>query len=142
VTDRVLGTVTTLAVWATIAVSIVFSHQFDAGWQAVTVGGGLVALGAVLLVSARIALGDDLSLSFSPRAFVTSGVYARGRHPMYLGGAFMLAGLSLALRSAVGIAATLLLAWPAYACAAMEEEGRLRQRFGDAYSANRRRTWI
>jgi protein-S-isoprenylcysteine O-methyltransferase Ste14 len=140
--ERVLGIVATAAVWGSMVLIVVFNHQFDAG--AIARGAGLVLVGggATLLVLAGLGLGGAISGSFAPKALVTTGVYGRVKHPMYLGGALSLAGLGLYLESAVGICATVVLAWPGYWLSAAVEDRRLRERYGARYDAYRKRTWM
>jgi protein-S-isoprenylcysteine O-methyltransferase Ste14 len=142
VRDRLLGIVATAAVWGTMVLIVVFNHQCDPGAVVRGAGLALVAGGAALLVLAGLGLGGAISGSFSPNALVTTGVYGRIRHPMYLGGALSLAGLSLYLESAIGICATVVLAWPSYWLSAAEEDRRLREKYGASYEAYRKRTWM
>jgi protein-S-isoprenylcysteine O-methyltransferase Ste14 len=125
-----------------MVLTVGFNHQFDAGGIVRGTGLVLVAGGAALLVLGGIGLGGAISGSFSPMALVTTGIYSRVRHPMYLGGALSLAGLGLYIESATGVCATVVLAWPSYWWAAAEEERRLREKFGGTYAAYHKRTWM
>jgi protein-S-isoprenylcysteine O-methyltransferase Ste14 len=125
-----------------MVLTVVFNHQFDAGGIVSGVGLALVTGGAALLVLGGVALGDAISGSFSPKVLITTGIYSRVRHPMYLGGALSLAGLGLYIGSAIGLCAALALAWPSYWWSAAEEDRRLREKFGPSYAAYRSRTWL
>jgi protein-S-isoprenylcysteine O-methyltransferase Ste14 len=140
--ERVLGIAATTLVWGSTVLIVVFNHQFDAG--AIVRGAGLVLVagGAALLILAGLELGGAISGSFAPKALVTTGVYGRIRHPMYLGGALSLAGLGLYLESATGICATVVLAWPGYWLSAAVEDRKLREKYGASYEAYRKRTWM
>lgn len=74
------------------------------GWPApariplIAAGAAVVALGCALLVAAILALGGSFAFFLRPSpagALVTSGVYARARHPVY--GGWILVGLGFAL---------------------------------------------
>jgi protein-S-isoprenylcysteine O-methyltransferase Ste14 len=61
-------------------------------------GGAMVALGCVLLVIAILTLGGYFAFTLRPApsgALVTTGIYARARHPIY--GGWILVGLGFAL---------------------------------------------
>jgi protein-S-isoprenylcysteine O-methyltransferase Ste14 len=125
-----------------MVVIVVFNHQFNAGGGVRAAGLALVAGGAALLVSGGLGLGQAISGSFSPKALITTGVYGKIRHPMYLGGALALVGLGMYVESAVGVCATVVLAWPSYWLSAAEEERRLRDKYGSTYEEYRKRTWM
>jgi hypothetical protein len=57
-------------------------------------------------------------------------------------GALALAGLGLYVESAIGICATLVLAWPSYWLSAAEEDRRLREKYGATYETYRDQTWM
>lgn len=71
--------------------------------------------------------------SSTPDKLLTTGDYARVRHPMY--GTFILlqAGFLLSLRSLLGIILALIVVGVQYLNAGMEEKKRLVPLFGDAY---------
>jgi protein-S-isoprenylcysteine O-methyltransferase Ste14 len=61
-------------------------------------GGAVLALGCALLVTAILTLGGYFAFTLRPApsgALVTTGVYARARHPIY--GGWILVGLGFAL---------------------------------------------
>lgn len=97
------------------------------------IGGGAVAFGAVLTAVGLAALGRALTPSPAPRTdgeLVTTGVYARVRHPVYSG--LLLAALGLVVMGAsfahvaVAVALGVLLS-----VKARLEERMLRSRFAD-----------
>jgi protein-S-isoprenylcysteine O-methyltransferase Ste14 len=140
--ERVLGIAATAAVWGSMVLIVVFNHQFEARGIVRWAGLALIAGGATLLVLGGLGLGGAVSGSFIPKALVTTGVYKRIRHPMYLGGALSLAGLGVYVGSAIGICATVVLAWPGYWFSAAAEDVRLREKYGARYEAYRKRTWM
>ena len=75
-----------------------------AGWPSpariplMVAGGAVLALGCALLVIAILTLGGYFAFTLRPApssALVTTGVYARARHPIY--GGWILVGLGFAL---------------------------------------------
>jgi protein-S-isoprenylcysteine O-methyltransferase Ste14 len=109
-------------------------------------GSVLVAAGATLNLLAHIRLGDDWRLGIDRLAtgrFVTTGVYARSRHPIYLFFNLYFAGTVL-----VEGRPLLLLPWLIVGILlhfeALREEKFLAERFGGAYGRYRsrvRRYW-
>jgi protein-S-isoprenylcysteine O-methyltransferase Ste14 len=105
--------------------------------------GWIVALiGAVIAGAAIRAMGPSLTALPVPRPdgeLVVDGPYSMMRHPIYVGGAFFFAGLSLVF-SVWGLILTAVLAlfWVAKA---RREEQHLMERF-EGYDEYRRRTWF
>jgi protein-S-isoprenylcysteine O-methyltransferase Ste14 len=103
----------------------------------IAVGVPLAAAGLALFLYAEIrkrGVGDGHGL-------VTTGIYAKIRHPMYLGLVLLHAGYPLVYRSFVAWASTLL--WAAFiATWTRFEEKVLERRYGEAYRRYRRRTWF
>ncbi len=66
---------------------------------------------------------------------VTSGIYAHVRNPMYLGNAFLLAGLAIASNSWLFVLAGVPIALAVHATIIAAEEDFLRKKFGAAYEA-------
>lgn len=135
--DRALSITSTLAVWGSAVVCVVFRGQFQAGRLVRNVGLSLMVVGALLFVGGALALRRAMPSSFSPKALVTGGSYRVVRHPSYMGGAVLLPGLALLLQSTAGLLVTALLAWPAYIWSAIREERRLLDTFGEEYEAYR-----
>ena len=71
---------------------------------------------------------------------MTTGLYARIRHPSYLGLLVASLGWALVFRSAVGLLLTAALLVPLVA-RIRDEERLLAAEFGAEYAAYRRRTW-
>jgi len=101
---------------------------------------------SVLGLALRVAAIAQLGRRFSPRLAIqsehtleTGGLYARVRHPGYLGALLANLGAALAFSSLTGIAMTVLLALAVRARVAGEER-LLAARFGTAYQTYRDRT--
>lgn len=105
-----------------------------------SLGFGLAALGLALVVWAGVTMGHSLSPFPKPprdAELVDRGPYRFLRHPIYVGGTLLSAGLSLAF-SVYGLALTAVLAIFWLAKARLEER-HLLARF-PAYAEYRRRT--
>jgi protein-S-isoprenylcysteine O-methyltransferase Ste14 len=105
-------------------------------------GVALFAAGGALRLWPVFVLGDRFSglVAIQPgHTLVTSGIYARIRHPSYLGLLVNALGWALAFRSTLGLLLTALLIPPLLA-RIRAEETLLRTQFGAAYDAYRART--
>jgi protein-S-isoprenylcysteine O-methyltransferase Ste14 len=96
---------------------------------------------AVLWFIARVQLGLAFSVRPEAHLLVTSGLYSKLRHPIYVFGtmAFMLALLSMQGWSALVIWAILI---PIQVMRARREDAVLAEAFGAEYATYRRSTWF
>jgi protein-S-isoprenylcysteine O-methyltransferase Ste14 len=105
--------------------------------------GWIVALiGAVIVGAAMHAMGRSLTAFPRPKPdgeLIVEGPYSMMRHPMYVGGVFLFAGLSLVF-SVWGLLLTAVLALFWIAKARVEERYMIERFRG--YAAYRRRTWF
>lgn len=87
--------------------------------------------------------GGGPGLGKPPERLVSSGIYAYTRNPMYLGLLIFLAGLAICLRSYLGLL-VMLLHIPWFHRRVIGDEARLRDMFGDEYTAYTQRVkrWI
>jgi protein-S-isoprenylcysteine O-methyltransferase Ste14 len=98
---------------------------------AIAILGAVLALSCVVVFATR---GRGTPAPFdAPRAFVPSGPYRFVRNPMYVGGAAVIAGTGLLVRSAavVALAAGFLFFFHVFVL--LYEEPTLRARFGESY---------
>jgi len=72
---------------------------------------------------------------------VTSGPYRLLRHPGYTGSLMTICGIGLAMGNWISLAAAFACLLVAYLWRIRVEEAALRERFGEAFTAYRRRTW-
>jgi protein-S-isoprenylcysteine O-methyltransferase Ste14 len=128
--QKVVITATMLAVVAVLVVSAL-DHRF--GWShvpipVVVLGNVLVGVGlafAQLVVIQNGYAAATITVE-SEQKVVSTGVYGRVRHPMYVGALIMMVGTPLALDSYWGLLATIL-AVPILALRIEDEEKMLRQ---------------
>ena len=95
----------------------------------------------LLFVLARIELGRAFSLKAKASTLVTTGLYARIRHPIYVFGGLMSVGILIFAHRPWW-----LLIWvpliPLQVFRIRKEEQVLEATFGDAYRDYKRRTWF
>jgi protein-S-isoprenylcysteine O-methyltransferase Ste14 len=106
-------------------------------------GFALFVLGGVLRIAPVFVLGRRFSglVAIQPdHRLVTDGLYSVVRNPSYLGLIVNALGWSLAFRSGVGVALTVLMLVPLVA-RMQAEERLLADQFGAEYEAYRARTW-
>ncbi len=102
----------------------------------------LLAVGGTLRIAPVYILGNRFSglVAIQPgHSLVTTGLYARIRHPSYLGLLVSAFGWSLAFRSGLGVLLSVLLVPPVIA-RMNSEETLLASEFGAEYEAYRKRT--
>jgi protein-S-isoprenylcysteine O-methyltransferase Ste14 len=105
-------------------------------------GTGIAAVSFALWTLARVQLGKCFSVRAEARALVTTGLYSKFRHPIYLFGELAFAGLFLAWGKLVPALAFLALTVPKQIIRLRKEETVLEQAFGDEYRRYRAGTWF
>jgi protein-S-isoprenylcysteine O-methyltransferase Ste14 len=105
--------------------------------------GIVITLAAYLpWILARYELGNSLTMSPEARTLVTTGIYSKIQHPMYLSQFFVILGLSLFLQSwtfaIIGLVGSSLL----NIYRAREEYKILKANFGKAYEDYAAKTWF
>lgn len=138
--DPVLNALRFIVQWSTLLLTILFREQYAGGVVLRGAGGLLILLGTALWVLSRVALGQSFTTSLSPKGLVTTGIYAKLRHPMYVGGLLLYIGLGLVFQSIIGLALTMLLVLPLLVFSAVEEERRMVKNFGEKYLDYRAKT--
>ena len=99
-----------------------------------TVGYPLFGLGLALNLLALLALKRGFGGEIEPvTELVQSGIYAKLRHPMYVGFAITMLGLDSLLRSTLGILFTLVAFLPSMIWRARLEVQAMAQHFGQAW---------
>ncbi|MGO9409753.1 MAG: methyltransferase family protein [Spirochaetia bacterium] len=94
--------------------------------------------GLILLSRSVSDLTRKVSEAHHPERVVTTGIYARVRHPQYLGFLLMHVGFSVLMSGTYSLIATLLIFMMLYAFARKEEVELMREFGGDEYDAYRR----
>jgi protein-S-isoprenylcysteine O-methyltransferase Ste14 len=108
------------------------------------VGTGLTAVGALLTLWARLALGrtgTEVLTILPDHRLHTGGPYRVVRHPIYAGFALAFLGHQVAFSSAPGLALWLVFALHVLRARIRREEAMLLEHFGDPYDAYMRTTW-
>jgi protein-S-isoprenylcysteine O-methyltransferase Ste14 len=101
----------------------------------------MAVLGFALWMVARVQLGKSFSVRAQARALVTTGLYSKFRHPIYLFGELAFAGLFIAWGKLIGFLYFVLV------CAVQilrirKEEAVLEQAFGEEYRRYKASTWF
>jgi len=94
-----------------------------------------------MLTWARATLGNSFSVTPQAKALVTGGLYSKVRHPVYVFGALMIAGLLL-YTNLPWLLLFLIVIIPLQMVRARAEEKVLVEKFGEQYLEYRKRTWI
>ena len=95
----------------------------------------------IFLIMARLELGASFTVRPRATALVTTGIYSKIRHPIYVFAQFMILGIILAIHGR-----WLILIWALLVFLqtkrARAEERVLEERFGETYRAYKKTTWF
>ncbi len=125
-----------------IGALVIVAMFFGPPWSVLRITGLAVCLvGMVFVTWARFELGESFSVLPKARRLVTTGVYSRVRHPVYVFSTLALVGLALYVDRPLLLWGLVVLV-PAQALRAFREETVLRARFGEEYRQYRQGTWF
>ncbi len=136
----VVWLLTVVPVVALVPIMVVVGRHGD--WTMTRIAGLLLALaGLAGLTIARLNLGNSFSVAPEARQLVTHGVYSKIRHPVYVFGVLLIAGMALYI-PLLYILLILVFIIPMQIVRAGEENRVLEDAFGEEYREYRRRTWF
>jgi protein-S-isoprenylcysteine O-methyltransferase Ste14 len=134
--------ISTLLVAVLLIGFLAFRHPWVQPWTPWQIVGLAIAVPAfALFVLARIELGRAFSVRAKASTLVTAGIYARIRHPIYVFGGGMVAGIFIFAHRPWWLLAFVLLI-PVQVLRVRKEEQVLEARFGDAYREYKQKTWF
>ena len=106
------------------------------------VGVGMAVAGFALSILARVQLGRSFSIRAQAKMLVTTGLYSKIRHPIYLFGGIANLGLFIAWGKLIPLLCLLLFYPPVQILRARKEGKVLEQAFGEEYRRYRASTWF
>ena len=104
-------------------------------------GAALVIVFLVLLTVARLQLGNSFSVTAQAKKLVTTGIYSRIRHPIYIFSSVIVLGFAFYFKTS-WIASLLIIILPVQFFRACREEKVLIRAFGETYLFYRNTTWF
>ena len=106
------------------------------------IGMAMAAIGFPLWFTARLQLGQSFAYLPKAQALVTTGLYAKFRHPIYLFGGLAYAGLFIAWGKVIPLIVFFLL-FPSYQFLRARNEAKILEKtFGDEYRRYKASTWL
>ena len=130
--------------WADVATGVVIlglAIAFRPHTQWWFIGIGLATANLPLWIVARLQLGSAFSIKARAQRLVTSGLYAKISHPIYLFGCLAVFGALLALQ--IWVILVIWLALTPFELVRIRRENQvLRATFGDEYERYRSTTWF
>ncbi len=136
---------TKILAWIDLPLILGFGSFVVAQWQwsfRYLLGLGLALGGCALWGLARVQLGKSFSVRPEARALVTTGLYSKFRHPVYLFGGVTYAGLFLAWGKLIPGLCFVLLYPPYQIVRSKKEDAVLEKAFGEEYRRYRAGTWF
>ncbi|KKP69366.1 hypothetical protein A2X44_04405 [candidate division CPR3 bacterium GWF2_35_18] len=126
----------------TIVVTILTRYQFEGNLFITSLGFFLMFVGFLLYIVGEISLKGHFNPFFEPKDLITTGIYSKTRHPIYIGLIFICFGFNLFLESNFGLFLTLIVLLPLLFYTRIIEEYNLEKKFGDRYLKYRKTTFF
>jgi protein-S-isoprenylcysteine O-methyltransferase Ste14 len=127
-----------IAIFLSFAAFVLLIAPHEGNWYA---GLAVAAVCSPFWIAARWHLGASFSLRPDARRLITSGLYSRLRHPVYVFGTPAIMGVLVALLGWKALVIAVFVV-PVEVLRARREEAVLTERFGSQYIAYRERTWF
>ena len=105
------------------------------------IGVGMAIAGFALSILARVQLGRSFSIRAQAKMLVTTGLYSKFRHPIYLFRGIAFLGLFIAWGKLIPLLCFLLI-YPLQILRARKEGKVLEQAFGEEYRRYKASTWF
>jgi protein-S-isoprenylcysteine O-methyltransferase Ste14 len=119
--------------------SYILTHYQTGAWT--YVGLAIFFPSLILSIIAHVELGRCFTVTAQAQELVTSGIYSKIRHPIYVFGFLLLLSLVICVREPRWLIVLALLV-PMQLRRVRNEERALEAKFGDAYRAYKRKTWF
>ena len=129
---------TDVCIFLGFAVFVVFQEAWSTRYL---IGVGMAVAGFALSMLARVQLGRSFSIRAQARMLVTTGLYSKVRHPIYLFRGIAFLGLFIAWGKLIPLLCFLLI-YPVQILRARKEEKVLEQAFGEEYRRYKAGTWF
>jgi protein-S-isoprenylcysteine O-methyltransferase Ste14 len=127
-----------IAIFLAFAAFVLLTAPHEGNWYA---GLAVAAVCTPFWIAARWQLGASFSVRPEARGLVTSGIYSKIRHPVYVFGTPAVMGALVALLG-WGALVIAVIVVPVEVLRARREEAVLAKTFGPQYTAYRERTWF
>lgn len=127
-----------VVLFAAFTVFVVWQRDFRLRFW---IGMAIAAIGIFLWALARVQLGTSFAVTPQARRLVTTGLYSRIRHPVYLFGGIGYLGLFIALGN-WGALALFLVLYSYQIPRIIREEKVLEAAFGESYRRYKALTWF
>jgi protein-S-isoprenylcysteine O-methyltransferase Ste14 len=99
----------------------------------------VIIIGAIVWAIAKKEMGR-VEIGITADKFVSTGIYSKLRHPLYLGVKIMYIGFALFFESVIGLIVTIAVLIPFHMYRERKEESTLTKKFGKKYSDYKKRT--
>jgi len=129
---------TDVCIFVAFALFLVFHEPVSTRYL---IGVGIAVAGFALSILARAQLGQSFSIRPQARKLVTTGLYSKFRHPIYLFRGIAFLGLFIAWGKLIPLVIFLMI-YPLQILRARKEGKVLEQAFGEEYRRYKARTWF
>ncbi|WP_455369910.1 methyltransferase family protein [[Eubacterium] cellulosolvens] len=138
--ESILNLISAVTLIFVLLMTIIFSNQFNLGLLSTVFGIAIGIIGLIIWIVGKHALGKSFTTTIIPKGLVTTGIYSKIRHPLYLGTILFFLGVGLYSKSIVGLTLTMILIIPLVAYLANLEEKALIEKFGSEYLDYKKKT--
>jgi protein-S-isoprenylcysteine O-methyltransferase Ste14 len=118
---------------------IIFRKQFFSNFFYTSASILIIVFGLVIWIIAKKEMGK-ITINIIPTKLITTGIYSKIRHPLYLGVKLVFLGFALLFKSIIGIILVFIMLIPLHSYRAKKEEQELVKKFGKRYILYKKKT--
>ena len=121
-------------------ITIFFKNQFSIPEYLHNIGFIICAIGMIFIIAGIVTLGEYFTTSIIPKGLVTTGIYSKIRHPMFIGAILVYIGIEVIFQSIIGFLFVIFVLIPFFIYSAIEEEKMLSEKFKEKYTVYKKKT--
>ncbi len=140
--DYKLRIILALILLSILIITIFFKNQFYSPEYLRIIGFIICTIGVIFIIAGILTLGEYFTTSITPKGLVTTGIYSKIRHPMFIGAILVYIGIVVIFQSIIGFLLVIFILIPFFIYTAIKEEKILSEKFKTEYTDYKKKTFF